>query len=224
VQALRRNMGALYDEFVSYLDTEDRDKCVQFALSNLQNGNLSILALYSQILTPAMHADFCGASDRDICIWKEHVRTSIVRTVIECSYPYVAKEGRERAKTVGGRVLVACPPGELHELGARMVADFFVLCGFEAEFAGANTPADDLVSAVRSMNPVYVALSVTNYYNLIATRQLIGRMKGIMEGRPFRVVLGGQSCQDNPGACLDIGADFVLRTFEDIERLPKEVA
>jgi MerR family transcriptional regulator, light-induced transcriptional regulator len=217
-------MGALYDEFVSYLDIEDRYRCVQFALSNLENGNLNILTLYSQVLTPAMHADFCRASDKDICIWKEHVRTSIVRTVIECSYPYVAKEGRERGRAVGGRVLVACPPGELHELGARMVADIFVLCGFEAEFAGANTPAQDLVSAVRSMDPAYVALSVTNYYNLIATRQLIAKMKGIKEGRPFRVVLGGQSCQANPDACFDIGADFVLRTFEDIEHLPKEVA
>jgi len=34
--------------------------------------------------------------DADVCVWKEHVRTSIVRTVVEAAYPYVVKEAARR--------------------------------------------------------------------------------------------------------------------------------
>ena len=84
-------MHPLYDEFVSYLDDEDKEKCVQFVLSNLQNHALDIVTLYNEILTPALYADFCKEEEKEICIWKEHIRTSIVRTIIECCYPFIVK-------------------------------------------------------------------------------------------------------------------------------------
>jgi len=70
------------------------------------------------------------------------------------------------------------PPDELHELGARMVTDFFALAGFEATFVGASTPIEDFVAALRHIRPRYVAVSVTNPYNLIALRKLIERIRG----------------------------------------------
>jgi methanogenic corrinoid protein MtbC1 len=215
-------MHPLYDQFISYLDMEDKERSVWFVLTHLQDKSIDVLALYNEILTPAMYADFCPEAEREIFVWKEHIRTSIVRTIIECAYPYIIEE---RNKKYGpepkGKAVVVCPPEELHELGARIVTDFFTLIGFSVTFVGANTPQDDIINAIKYVNPDYVAVSITNYYNLMATRRLVLKMRKTIKDTPFRLILGGQACRENPDACEKIGADMVLQTFEDIEKLAR---
>jgi methanogenic corrinoid protein MtbC1 len=215
-------MHPLYDEFVSYLNAEDKEKSVQFILSHLGDKSIDVLALYNEILTPAMYADFCPEAEREICIWKEHIRTSIVRTIIECAHPYIIEERNKKyGPECKGKAVVVCPPEELHELGARMVTDFFSLTGFSVTFVGANTPQDDIINAIKYVNPDYVAVSITNYYNLVATRRLVLKMRETIKSSSFRLILGGQACRENPDACEKIGADIVLQTFEDIKNLTK---
>jgi methanogenic corrinoid protein MtbC1 len=215
-------MHPLYDEFISYLDAEDKEKSVRFILAHLQDKSIDVVPLYNEILLPAMYADFCPGAEREFCVWKEHVRTSIVRTILECTYPYIIEErNKKRGPEPKGKVVVICPPGELHELGARMVADFFTLIGFSSTFVGANTPQDDIINAVKYINPEYVAVSITNYYNLVATRRLVLEMQETIKGSHFRLILGGQACRENPAACEKIGADMTLHTFEEIEKLAR---
>jgi len=116
-------------------------------------------------------------------------------------------------------VIVVCPTEELHEIGARMVTDFFTLCGYTATFIGANTPQDEIMEAIKYIQPVYVALSVTNNYNLIAARKAVQRISEQKEAFKFKVILGGQACRYQPAVCLEMGADMVLQTFKDIRSL-----
>ena len=87
-------MHKFYDEFVSYLYKENKDKCIQFVKERMERGDLDIVELYLEILTPSLNNMECKDGDKDVCIWNEHVRSSIVRTVIECCYPYVAEKRR----------------------------------------------------------------------------------------------------------------------------------
>ena len=215
-------MHPFYHEFRSYLDREDRQKCVDFVLSKLSNDEIDIVTLYDEILTPSLRETFCIENHRAICVWEEHVRTSIVRTVIECCYPYLVKERDGRyASMPKGKVIVVCPTEEYHEIGARMVADFFTLCGFDAVFVGANTPQDDIIESIRYISPDYVAISVTNSYNLVATRRTIQKIVDIRKetGAAFNIIVGGNAFQCNPGIYKEMGADLLLWTFEDIKRL-----
>ena len=159
-------MHPLYNDFTSYLDAEDKERSVQFVLSHLRDKSIDVLALYNEILTPAMYADFCTEAERETCIWKEHIRTSIVRTIIECAYPFIIEERERKYGPISkGKAVIVCPPEELHELGARMVADFFTLVGFSVTFVGANTPQDDIINAIKHVNPDYVVVSETRDYN-----------------------------------------------------------
>jgi methanogenic corrinoid protein MtbC1 len=215
-------MHPVYDEFISFLNAEDKEKCVQLVLASLQKQAIDIVTLYNEILAPAMYADFCKEEEKEICIWKEHIRTSIVRTIIECSYPYIIRERDKKYKSSSkGRVVVICPPEELHEIGARMVADFFTLCGFNVTFTGANVPQDNIINAIKYLDPAYVAISITNYYNLMVTRRLIMKIREMKGKASFQVILGGQACIGNPDACQKMGADMILHTFQEIEKLGK---
>ncbi len=213
-------MHPLYNEFVTYLDQQNKEKCVEFAISHLSGKSLDIVTFYDEILTPALYARFCRSEQQEICIWEEHVRTSIIRTVIENSYIFAVKERDEKYhSSFKGKVIVVCPTEELHELGARMIADFFTLCGFSVTFIGANTPQDDIIEAIKYVKPQYVAISITNYYNLVAARPAVKRISDLKQSQDFKVILGGQACQNNLAVCQQMNPDLVLDTFEDIKRL-----
>lgn len=211
-----------YEQFLSYLEKDDRFGCVDFILTGLINDNLNIVTVYEDILTPSLREEFCRQKQQPICVWEEHVRTSIIRTVIECCYPYVVKERNNRYQSAPrGKVIVVCPPDELHEIGARMVADFFTLCGFDAIFVGANTPQADILEAIGYVKPEYIAVSVTNYYNLLAARKMIASMHEFRKttNADFKIIVGGLALEQNPCACDDVGVDLYLHSFQDIKNL-----
>jgi len=212
----------MYDEFLMYLEEENRQQCVTFALSRLSNNEIDLVTLYGEVLAPSMRERFCKAKHKEICVWEEHVRSSIVRTVIECCYPHVIKERDDRYRSGKlGRVIVFCPAEEYHELGARMVSDFFTLSGFDAVFVGANTPQVEIMGAISYVKPKYVAISVTNYYNLVAARRTVQKMGEVREtgGTDFKIIVGGQAFGRNPNMDKEMGADFLLSTFEDVRGL-----
>lgn len=213
-------MHPLYDEFIALFDQGNKEKCVELAISRLHDGSIDVVSLYNEILTPALYAQFCKPQHQDICIWEEHVRTSIIRTIIEGCFPFVIKERDQKYRSgLRGKVIILCPPGELHEIGARMVSDFFTILGFDAVFVGANTPQEDIIGAIGYIQPQYVAISITVHYNLIAARNAIQKIIDLRGTLTFKVILGGQACLNNPEICRQMNADMILGSFEDIQRL-----
>jgi len=209
----------LFEDFSLLLEREDKEKCVDFVVSRLSSGQLDVLSLYNEILTPSLNRIVCKPEETDHMVWREHVKSAIVRTVLECSYPYVL---RERDRKYGGKrgrkVIVVCPSDEYHEIGPRMVADFFTLLGYDVTFIGANTPQMNVVSAVLETKPKYIAISVTNYYNLVAAQKTISLLRE-SGASGFKVIAGGNAFRRNPDEYKRIGADMLLYTFEDISKL-----
>ncbi|MCU0859635.1 MAG: cobalamin B12-binding domain-containing protein [Thermoplasmata archaeon] len=212
-----------YAEFIELLEREDRGRSIGFCQRLLADGTVDIPTLYSGFLAPSLNHMEC-VDDEESCIWKEHVRSSIVRSIIENCYPSVLKERDARFGPGSvGKVLVACPVDELHELGARMVTDYFTMAGFEALFVGANTPMRVIESAVRSLRPAIVAISVTNYYHLFAAEKVISVLRGVDTGKRFKVVVGGRAFEGHPEAVKQVGADILAEGFDDILVLRKGV-
>lgn len=206
--------------FNKFFEAEDKDACLDFVISRLHSGEISIWELYEEVLAPALNSLKICPQDKSNCIWREHVKTSIIRTIIECCYPFIAR-AKKNTKKVGIMVLVLCPENELHELGARMVTDFFTLSGFDAVFIGANTPGEQIKVAIEYVKPGYVAISVTDYYNLVAAKKAIELVKTVSGGKT-RVLVGGNAFRDNLELVARIGADAYLESYEDIRRLGEE--
>jgi len=212
-------MHKLYPEFLKLLEAEDREECARWALTKLGSGELDIVTLYEEVLAPSLNEMKCKDAEAAVCIWKEHVRSSIVRTVIESCYPQVLKERASRgAKITGVRAVVVCPSEELHEIGARMVADFFTLCGYDVTFVGANMPLDDFLAAIDIIKPRYVCVSVTNYFNLVAARKVVSKIRA-KAAKDVTIVVGGRAFRSNPDTVREMGADLLLETFEGIRKL-----
>jgi MerR family transcriptional regulator, light-induced transcriptional regulator len=215
-------MHPFYKEFLEHLQHAAKEWCVDKIMSMLSTGNIDIATLYNEILTPALNGVELGPVDDGLAVWKEHERTAIVRTIIENCYPYVIKERRKRyGSSVGQRVVIFCPTEELHEMGARMVADFFVLCSFEVTFIGANTPLGDILVGIGSVRPKYVALSVTNHYNLVAAGKAIERIAKLRKDTnlAFKIIVGGRAFEHNKELAAQMGADLHLTSLDDLSKL-----
>lgn len=215
-------MHPLYEEFVGHLAREDKPRCVELALSKLADGEIDVVTLYNEILTPALNAPHYSAEEGAVRIWEEHVRTSIVRTILENAYPFIQRQKKARNGSAPRKsVIIVCPTEEFHEIGARMVADFFELAGFDATFVGANTPQEEILEAIGVLKPTYVAVSVTNTYSLVPARRVLGQLRGLREqlGAGFQIIVGGNAFQKNPGLVQEMSADLHLSTYEDIRRL-----
>lgn len=219
-------VAEVYAKFRSLLDAENKEECVRFVVSTLESGSLGIVALYEGVLARAARDVTCTSPDLKPCVWEEHVRTSIIRTVLECCFPYVMQERRAQVgdRTRGAGILV-CPTEEYHELGARMAADFFTLSGFQVTFVGANTPQRDILDAAGLVRPVFVGVSVTGSYNLIAARRVIQQLAALRAGSgpAFRIIVGGQAFDGDEALAAGLGADRLVQTWEDIRRFAEEI-
>lgn len=209
----------ILDEFEVFFTNQDKENAINYILSKLKAKEIDVIDLYLQVLTPLLNHMKCELEDKSICIWQEHVKTSMVRTIVECCYPYILEKRNLLNLPNKGTAVVLCPPEEYHDLGARMVADFFTISGYDAIFVGSNTPYQDFYHAIHVIRPAVIAISVSNYYHLVAAKKMIAELKS-RSNHPFQIVVGGYAFHDDTeNKVAAVGADYYAVTFEDILHL-----
>ena len=199
--------------FIEAFNEGNKDKCVELALESIEKNFYTVQYLYEEIIKKLLYSiDDCNDDD---CIWNEHVKTSIMRTVIECLYPHIIKL-KKKAIPLKQTVILTCPENEYHEIGLRMADDLFNILGYETIFIGTNTPKNQVLNAVLKTNPKYLAVSVTDYYLLFEAQKMIQHIKRIKE---IKVIVGGRAFKENRNLIREIGGDIYLETFQDFENL-----
>ena len=83
-----------YEIFLDLLEKENKGKALLFILDLLKK-DVDIVSVYEEYLIPSLSDFKCLLVDEEICIWKEHTRTSIIRTILEASYPYIIEQKRK---------------------------------------------------------------------------------------------------------------------------------
>ena len=207
-------------KFKQFLEDENKDEALLFALELLESGEKNVIDLYQDILTPSLNQMECKIDDHHICIWKEHVRTAIIRTIVECCYPYVIKQKKKLDQNLAPVVVVLCPPQEYHDIGARMAADFFTLCGYQVVFVGSDTPYQDFYQAIHSIEPDVVAISVSNYFNLVSTKRIICELRQACTKETY-IVVGGSAFEGDMEKVNLVGADAYVKSYQDIELIAR---
>lgn len=203
---------SIYDKLQTYINQGDLETSVSYAMDLVKKKEITIVELYQNILAKILNDIDCQQSDED-CIWFEHQRTAMVRTIVDALFPFLMEQKKESNNK---RVLIVCPSEEYHELGAKMAADFFYLLGYETSFVGANTPIETMHSALRSLKPDYMAISVTNYYHLVTAKKVVEEVR--REWTDLVILGGGRAFLYKDAKTL-VGVDACIQSYEDIEAL-----
>ena len=121
-----------------------------------------------------------------ITVDTEHYCTTVTQMAMAQMYPLLFEQERKE-KTL----LCACPGTELHEMGARMVADLFENDGWDSIYLGAAVPEDAMLDAVAENHPDLIALSVTMPQHLMACRSLVDAIRTRFPA--VKIAVGGKA-------------------------------
>ncbi|HSL06325.1 MAG TPA: MerR family transcriptional regulator [Nitrospiraceae bacterium] len=93
----------------------------------------------------------------------------------------------------GPRILIACPEGETHEIGAQAVAYTAAARGCHVYYLGPNLPNSDLVTFCETIKPDLVLLSLTEIKAEVAVLQLLKELEQL--ATRWSVAVGGQGAR-----------------------------
>jgi MerR family transcriptional regulator, light-induced transcriptional regulator len=174
----------------------DRKAALRVALDDGISRGARVIDVQSRVVRAAQHEIGRLWQANRISVAQEHLATGISQLVLARLYDYIEPMPRN------GRVIaVACVEGELHDLPARLVADYLDHAGFTVRYYGANVPTDDLGPMLRRDRPALLALSATMSFNVGALRAAIARVRAELAELP--ILIGGHAvewCSELPGA------------------------
>ena len=113
----------------------------------------------------------------------------------------------------GPRVLIACPEGEAHEIGAQAVAYIAATKGCHVYYLGPNLPSSDLVTFCEKIKPNLVLLSLTEIKPEDAALQQLKELEQL--ATRWSVAVGGQGAR----AIGDRLRDTKIELLDDLTAL-----
>ena len=137
-----------------------------------------------------------------LSVAQEHYCTAATQLVMSQLYPRIFSAERN------GHTLVAtCVAGDLHEIGLRMVADFFEMEGWDTFYVGANAPAASVVQVVVERGADVLAVSATITSHVRQLRELVAAVRADEAARGVKILAGGYPFNVAPGLWREVGAD-----------------
>jgi MerR family transcriptional regulator, light-induced transcriptional regulator len=158
--------------------------------------------LYLQVFQPALREVGRLWQMKKISVAQEHFCSAATQMLMSQLRP--RESGTPRS---GHRIVVACVSADPHEVGARMVGDFFEMAGWNTYFCGANTPHAAVIEAVVEQAADVLAVSATMGYHLHQVQDLIAQLRADPRCAGLRVMVGGHPFNVDPALWRAVGAD-----------------
>jgi methanogenic corrinoid protein MtbC1 len=186
----------------------ERRAALTVALELLRDGH-SVADVYCDVLQPAQHELGRLWERNEITVGREHMGTAITQFVIAQLYSHIPTSHTPR-----GKAIVTGVQGELHQLGANMVADVLEADGWNVRFLGTQTPQRDVLSAIEEHEPSVLGVSTTMLFNLRSAADLIEQARARF-GTDMKIIVGGGAFCSTPDMWQDIGADAFALDLRD---------
>jgi MerR family transcriptional regulator, light-induced transcriptional regulator len=133
---------------------------------------------------------------------QEHYCTAATQLIMSQLYPRIFSGERN------GQTLVAtCVSGDLHEIGVRMVSDFFEMEGWDTYYVGANAPTESVVRTIADRRADVLAISATITSHVRTLKQLIATVRADAACNGVKVLVGGYPFNLAPELWREVGAD-----------------
>jgi DNA-binding transcriptional MerR regulator len=117
--------------------------------------DFSLDTVLEGVLLPLLHELGEGWARGEVSVAQEHFASNLVRGRV-----LALARGWDRGS--GPRAVLACPPGERHDLGLLIFGLALREHGWRITFLGADTPLDTIGETVRQLAPAALVLAVTD--------------------------------------------------------------
>jgi methanogenic corrinoid protein MtbC1 len=155
----------------------------------------------------------------ELTVAQEHYCTAATQMIMCQLYPMLFDQPKNGMTFVG-----TCVGGELHEIGVRMITDFFELEGWDTYFMGANTPTADLVSTLIAQEAEVLGISATIAYHVRQVEEIVEQVRSKPELSSVRVLVGGYPFNQDRKLWKEVGADGYGADAEDAVQTARRLA
>jgi methanogenic corrinoid protein MtbC1 len=136
--------------------------------------------------------------------------TMVTHQVLAPLYPQLLGSSSRK-----GSLVVTSVGNELHEMGARMVADFLELDGWDVSYLGSNTPHKDVIFITKDRQAKALLVSATMGFNVRHVRDLISMLRADPALEGLKVMVGGYPFNTVDGLWRTVGADAFARDADE---------
>jgi MerR family transcriptional regulator, light-induced transcriptional regulator len=154
----------------------------------------SLDTILGEVVLPYLHELGDRWERGEISVAQEHFASSLLRGRL-------LGLARGWGQGLGPTALLACAPGEQHDLGLIAFGLALRARGWRILYLGPDTPLDSLAEAAHSAQPEVVVVSAVDAQTLSASRNGLGEL-----ARDHRLAVGGAAATSG----LDLGADVHL--------------
>lgn len=141
-------------------------------------------AVIGQVLLPYLHDLGERWAGGEVTVAQEHFASNLIRARLLAL-------ARSWDAGYGPRALLACPEGELHDLGLVLFGVALARRGWRITFLGANTPVASLVAVADEMRPDAVVVASSDATRFKDVRDGLFRL-----ARSHRLILAGAGASE----------------------------
>jgi len=164
--------------------------------------NVPIKEIYLHIFQPCLREIGRLWQLNEISVAHEHYCTASTQLIMSQLYPYLFTTPRN-----GLRLVATCIEGNLHEVGMRMVADFFEMEGWDTLYLGANTPVESILPMLVEHQANVLAISATLGLQIRKMQELIEKVHQQFGATRPKIIVGGSPFCSDPELWRNINAD-----------------
>jgi MerR family transcriptional regulator, light-induced transcriptional regulator len=137
-----------------------------------------------------------------ITIAQEHFFTAATQMIMSQLYPYIFAHQKN-----GLRMIAASVDSNMHDIGIRMVADFFEMDGWDTYYLGGNAPSQAIIQALQETNPHLLALSATISKQIPIIERVIQGVREYDQSNQVKVIVGGPPFNISENLWKKVGSD-----------------
>ncbi len=189
--------SALLQQYLDAILAGNRKASLNIIMDAYQGG-YQIPDIYTDIFQEALYEIGRQWESNCITVADEHLGTAITQFVMSNLYQHLQIPDQQIGKAV-----ITGVQGELHQIGANMVADLLEADGWDVKFLGTNIPPEGVLESVRQHGASLFGISSTMYFNIPKVIHLVEAVRREF-GSSVQIMVGG-------------GA------FRGLERLPAEL-
>ena len=177
----------------------------QMILDAVRDGT-SIQNVYMHVFQPSQQEIGRLWQINQITVAQEHYCSAVTQLIMSQLYPQIFAGPR-----IGRKFLAAGIGGDLHEIGIRMVADFFEMGQWDTVFLGTNVPSADLIRTIQDRKPDVVGISATITPHIGKVASVIAALRATPDCREVIILVGGHPFNVAPNLWKQIHADGAPR-------------
>lgn len=195
-------MLALKNSYYNALISGNLQLASELILNAVSSDRIDIKRIYTEVFESSL-IEIGQQWDMNIIdIYQEHYFSNSTQLIMSQLFSHFHTSEKNEHSIVS-----LSTSGDSHNIGIRMVTDFFEMDGWNTYFLGSDVPTQNVIKAIKERKADIVAISCTIPYYLNSVKFLIIAIRNLKELSNVKIIVGGRLFNRYRSLWKSVGAD-----------------